>query len=475
MSRQTRAFALMALGVVMASAAHAVPMEFTGYFRSGAGSSSEGGKEVCFRLPGSIVWFRLGNECDTYASLNFGATMGEVDGTKFKGTFTMAYGTQQLANWEQSTPSWRQAFVEAQDIGAGLGVPALKGATLWAGKRFYKNPDIHILDYTYWEPAQGPGFGLDNVDAGAAGKFSYALFRIGDFSGYGIDGNLGGFNPNLIDGGSRTASVHDFRLQDIPVNEGGKLTVGLDVILKNNRDGLSTYTVETTKLVDLDGDGVLDNVVVRDTRTIDNDNSRNGLGLTLSHQQDNFLGLGGFHNVTFQYAKDAASLKGFGFAGAANKRDEWLLFNHWVMEPKGTPVTAVVTAGYRSAKETFGGSNGVQETTSKVSDFWIGARPQYHINNIWSLMSEVGYQQVKVEGQEARKLAKLTLGTQFSMGRSIWSRPAIRFFGTYAKWNAPAANAGSVACGGRDCNTPVSAFGDKSSGLSYGVQVEAWF
>ena len=89
---------------------------------------------VCFRLPGAeIGFFRLGNECDTYASLNYGANLGEVDGTGFKAVFTMAYGTQQLANWEQSTPAWRQAYVEASDIGASLNAPALRGASLWAG------------------------------------------------------------------------------------------------------------------------------------------------------------------------------------------------------------------------------------------------------------------------------------------------------------------------------------------------------
>ena len=61
------------------------------------------------------------------------------------------------------------------------------------------------------------------------------------------------------------------------------------------------------------------------------------------------------------------------------------------------------------------------------------------------------------------------------MGSSIWSRPAIRFYGTYAKWNDAAAAAGGVACTGRDCGTPVSTYGNKRSGLGYGVQVEAWW
>lgn len=446
--------------------ASAAPVDFTGYLRSGAGSSSQDGKEVCFRMPGSIVWFRLGNECDTYAALSFGAKLGEVDGTTFKTKFTTAYGTQQLANWEQTTPAFREAFVEAVDIGASTGWAPLKGATLWAGKRFYKNPDIHMLDYTYWEPAAAAGFGIDGIKTGL-GKFSYAYLRAGDFAGYGIDKTNTAYNPQIIDGGSRTATSHDLRLEEIDTNPGGQLMAGVNLIVNGNRDGNSTYTNDSFQLIDIDNNPNTPavNVLVRETRTVSN-KGKNGFGFTLSHRQKDFLGLGGFHDTGFQYAKNAAALKGFGIAASPSERTEWLLFNHWVIEPKNTPYTATLTAGYRHASPDGG------DTTK---DFWIGARPQYHINNVWSLMSEVGYQQVKVGGEDPRKLAKVTLGTQFSMGKSIWARPAIRFYATYAKWNDAAAAAGSVACTGRDCNTGVGAFDDKRSGVGYGVQVETWF
>lgn len=451
------------LAAAFTTGAMAVPVDFSGYLRSGAGTSTAGGKEVCFRLPGAIVWFRLGNECDTYAALTFGATLGQVDGTSFKAHFTTAYGTQQMANWEQTTPAFREAYVELVDIGAAMKMPALKGATLWAGKRFYKNPDVHMLDYTYWEPAQGPGFGLDGIDVGI-GKLSYAMIRSGDFTGYGIDTKLGGYNPDLIGGGSRTATSHDLRLEGIDVNPGGKLTVGANLIRANNRGGTSTYTTQTTTQV-VGVDGKVYDVVVNETHTIENTPGKNGFGLTISHKQDNLLGLGGFHNVVLQFARNAASLKGFGFAGSTDDRREWMLFDHWVIEPKGSPITASMTAGVRNAR-----ING-----QSLREYWVGARPEYHINNIWSLMSEVGYQQVKAEGEAARKLAKVTLGTQFAMGPTTFSRPSIRFYTTYAKWNDAAAAAGSVACTGRDCNTAVPQLDDKRKGVSYGVQVEAWF
>lgn len=461
--------------MLLAMGCQAEGVEFSGYFRSGAGSADKGGNQVCYRLPGSVAWFRLGNECDTYAALSFGAKVGEVDGTTFKAKFTTAYGTQQMANWEQTTPAFREAYVEAQDIGAGLGLKALQGATLWAGKRFYKNPDIHMIDYTYWEVGMGPGFGLDNVDVGAAGKFSYAMFRVGDFTGYGINTNLGGYNPDLIGGGTRTATVHDFRLQGIKTNDGGSLTLGLDLVRKNNRDGTSTYTTQrpTQIWVDTNGDNIVDapiTVVQQVTHTVDNTAGKNGAGVTITHKQENFLGLGGFHEVGLQLAHNAAAIKGFGFAGTTDKsRKESLIFSHWVMEPKNSAFTASATAGLRRANVTAASG-----ATSKIQDVWVGIRPQYHINNIWSLMSEVGVQAVKPDGGETRRLSKLTVGTQFSMGRSVWSRPTIRFFATKAKWNDAAAAAGAVACSGRDCGNAADGYGKARSGLSYGVQAELW-
>ena len=47
------ACALAAAG--MAASAAASPIDFHGYFRSGSGSSDQGGKELCFRLPGSVM------------------------------------------------------------------------------------------------------------------------------------------------------------------------------------------------------------------------------------------------------------------------------------------------------------------------------------------------------------------------------------------------------------------------------------
>ena len=450
----------------MAEETNTPTFSFGAYMRSGAGTTSDGGSQACFRLPGAATFFRLGNECDSYVDLKLGSHLGEVKGTKFDAKITLSHGTQGMANWEQSTPALRELFVTATDIGSSLDVRALDGAILWVGKRFYKNPDVHMMDYTYWEPGQGPGFGLDNVTLGP-GKFAYAMFRMGDFTGYGVNNGLGGYNPDLIGGGSRSATVHDFRLEEIGGNPGGKLTVGMDLVRASNRDGTSTYTVDTTQSVDLDNNPATPNVdvVVRETRTIDNKSGNNGTAFTLSHEQANAFGLGGTNSLVLQFAHDAALLKGYGVGGSTDKRREWMVFDHWLYEPAHSKWSATSTVGYRHAK--------VNDV--KMREMWVGTRPLYNINEVLGLFSELSHQRVKQDSQSTRTLSKVTLGTQFSMGPGMMARPALRFFATYAKWNDAAANAGPVACTGRDCNTAVTSFANKRSAVTYGAQVEAWF
>ena len=49
----------------MAEETNTPTFSFGAYMRSGAGTTSDGGSQACFRLPGAATFFRLGNECDS--------------------------------------------------------------------------------------------------------------------------------------------------------------------------------------------------------------------------------------------------------------------------------------------------------------------------------------------------------------------------------------------------------------------------
>ena len=62
------------------------------------------------------------------------------------------------------------------------------------------------------------------------------------------------------------------------------------------------------------------------------------------------------------------------------------------------------------------------------------------------------------------ELFKVTLAQQWQAGPSIWARPVIRIFATYADWNE-----------GNFPQTPGIIAADDNSGLTFGAQMEAWW
>jgi maltoporin len=104
---------------------------------------------------------------------------------------------------------------------------------------------------------------------------------------------------------------------------------------------------------------------------------------------------------------------------------------------------------------------------------------------------EVGYDSVDFNDEWAgpdsngnRNLTKVTLAQQWQAGRSIWARPVIRLFATYASWNdrnrvnLPAS--GNPECdnpGNSDWQAATAGIGDCSAtnGTTFGAQIEAWW
>ena len=94
-----------------------------------------------------------------------------------------------------------------------------------------------------------------------------------------------------------------------------------------------------------------------------------------------------------------------------------------------------------------------------------GVRPIWHFGRYLSLAGEAGVDWVKDQSANTRGyLYKLTLAPQVSLGGRFMSRPVIRGFVTYAHWSDDFV--GQV--GGND-------YQNLNEGLTYGVQMEAWW
>lgn len=186
---------------------------FKGYLRTGIGLSSDGGDQVCFKLPGASGKYRLGNECENYAELGLDhdLQLGEDDAfsPKLKYHGMLAFVADGDEDAEQYAPAFRNNYVSVSNL-----ISTQTSMTMWVGKRFYGRNDIHINDYFYWDTT-GPGMGIENYDLGFS-KFSYGFLENNDAEG---DSSL----------------THDIRFSDIELGD-GTLTLGLALGQVSNRD-----------------------------------------------------------------------------------------------------------------------------------------------------------------------------------------------------------------------------------------------
>lgn len=254
---------------------------------------------------------------------------------------------------------------------------------------------------------------MDGIGAGidgismGPGKFSYALFR------------------NDIDQ-SKSATRHNFIYQDLPVNVEGTLKFDATVITPDSS---------------VPG-------------------SHGGWSLSIAHKQAKILG--GNNTIALQHGVGPGMLiSGTGdiARGADYTRTRVVDQLIWQITPNLTGSANFVVQRDKSAA-------GTQTWVS------VGARPVYSLTENLKLQLDVGHDRISPAGNGAtQKLTKITFAPTISAGRGFWSRPELRVFVTYAKWNDAAQRA--ATSGSALSRTGV--FGGRVHGISYGVQVETWF
>lgn len=360
-------------------------VDFHGYARSGIGWTGSGGEQKCFQVTGAPSKYRLGNECETYAELKLGQQAWKEGDKSFYFDTTLAYAVSQRSDFEAVSPGFREVNVTGVNL-----IDTLPGAIIWAGKRFYQRHDVHMIDFYYWD-ISGPGAGLENVDLGF-GKLSLAATRNGESGG-----SLGYLN-NEWQERPTTDDVFDIRLTEMKVNDGGTLELGIDYGRANVEQGF--------KLAE--------------------EASKDGWMITAEHMQTMQNGSNSF---AVQYATDSMTTLNNGRSqgatidnnghmmrmldyGAVDFSDKWGL---------------MYVAMYQDLN---------RDNNNGSRWFTLGARPMYKWTPIMSTLLEIGYDNVKSQftGQRNSQY-KVTLAQQWQAGDSIWARPALRVFASWAKWH----------------------------------------
>lgn len=400
-----RGLALLALSAPLLLPAAAQALDFHGYARLGAGGSDGGGKQSCFQLAGAETKYRLGNECEQYAELELGQQLFQAD----NGSKLSVVGMASLYNRNGHSLTFQgdngnvrlpQAYAKWSDI------PQLNGATLWAGRRYYKRHDVHIADFYFWNPS-GTGFGLEDFKLGRELKLSYAFSR----------------NDNWWQ--ADQANKHDLQLGGIAVNPGGELSLGLSYIQRAGQVA----------------------------------GANSGWSLSALHEQKGVLG--GRNLFSLQYGVGP----GTGLGGTGS-----------LVSDSGARRSRLVEALDWQATREFGGQLMLAWQHDARPDggqtWWsAGARPVYAFGERFKLAAELGFDRVKAADGQVRTLSKFTIAPTLALDKAFWSRPELRFFYTYARWNRAAQQAaapGSTLAEG-------GAFGNALSGSTFGVQLEHWW
>lgn len=423
----------LTLGSVSASA-----VDFHGYARSGINYSSGGGSTYC--LNKSLVG-RLGNECDTYVEIGLGQTLYDKANTKFSVHTLLAFDTKG-ENWGDNTVdrqgnnwidnrqgdfgAWGGIRTGMEELYADYEMPS--GAKLWAGKRFYRRKDVHILDYYYLHNS-GNGVGIDEIPVSNLGNVSVAILKSSTPTGYfGVHENINNYKLDL-------------RWNDLPLWS----DASMDAVLIYGWQNLSGVQKQDPNI-----------------------RVNNSVLALLEWTQGNFFG--GFNKLSFTYANNGFNTVGLGglsgdtaatLAPYPTRGNSFRFIDWGLVEQSKWNLGYVLMVSHIHYKDQD--HQGWAWNHGRNSNTWTFAiRPAYKWSDYTSTVLEYGYSSVPAANTKRESASKLTIAQQWSPSTTFWSRPSIRVF---ASWLS----------GDRMDHQNYTGFYKKNHEFIYGAQMEAWW
>ncbi len=408
--------------------------EFHGYLRSGYGINGKGGRQVYFQAPGAGAKYRLGNETETYGELallnNF---VSDPADPFWKVQVRLSVWTPENENDDETDSSGnfklglRETFIETGNYSWS---PEMK---FWAGNRFYRRHDIHIIDF-YWLDMSGYGGGVEDIPLGGPVKLAVAY----------LGGSLDDYEfPRT---GRIAKNTADLRLYDIPLPLGRGMVCLAPSTLQGGgytRNG-ATYRYP----------------------------SASGYGLTFAHTRD--LAGGGYNQLSLQYGRGTGSQ----FTPGVQDPDEYLR-DTWTFRVTETlllntpdPLALMATALFQL--ESSGSPENDRTTWGS-----IGARPVYSFNDHLAIALEAGLDYVRdetaptAEGKTSEGfLGKVTLAPELRINNEFLGRPVLRLYFTWARWSEDfQGRVGLLDSMDPDDNP----YRTSTKGTAVGIQGEAWW
>lgn len=433
-------WSLLAALAAATLSAPAGALDFHGYFRALAASNSSKGGATCFKLDGAMSKYRLGNECETYGEFMFNQQVVTTDdGAAFKANIMLSlYNPNSTAGATQV--GLPQVYLQGEKL------PELNGGNVWMGRKYYRRESLGPNDFFYWS-GQGFGAGVEDIPAGGPLKFSYAWLRRDNLVP--VTTAQMPVVGALAENGGNSASRHDVQLRGIPANPGATLELGVSLVAKDARSPTDDAGLRL----------------------------HSGYGVTLQHRQLGLYG-DGWNKLALQFGRGPgtggsdSAIGSIGDLTHGSNVTRWRLVEgaYAQLTPKlGVELVAIwqKDRGLPAAQV----RPGVHENKVWTS---LGAHVVYGVTRHLKLAANLGLDTVKPDRGATRHMTTFTLAPTLTAGPGLYTRPDLRLFYTYAKWNAAARSTAALASPG-SALSPGGAFGSATSGSMLGVQAEAWY
>jgi len=398
--------------------------QYHGYLRSGFGVNGEGGHQVPFQAPGADSKYRLGNETETYGELRFVKDFVAEDPLDMSKPFfstevLLAFRTNEYMNWDLLDD---QVYMIRESFAQMGNFPWAPGVKFWAGQRFYRRIDIHIIDFYFFDMS-GYGGGVEDVPLGDFGKLAVAY----------LGGSTDRYNCSKM--GEVAKNSADIRIYDIDVPFGKGMIWLAPSAIKGGKYQAAGGTNQRYE-------------------------DAWGMAAGFLHTIDKPFGVNGYNKLSIQVGNGSS----YSFDPNVADPDEYLqsrkrlrITESCVIEPTDnfSMMGDIVYQFY---------DNGAP-SKNELHWFSIGARPIYQFTEHVALAIEAGMDKTCSEVDHFNDvLFKLTVAPELRINNQFLGRPVLRAYVTYATW-------------GPDFKGLVGgeAYRNKMNGISAGVQMESWW
>ncbi len=411
-------------GVV--GAAESVPIDFSGYFRAGAGINTGGGRQVGMNLNGTRnveTHFRLGDEPDYCIETNFNSRLVKNDdGSEWHVNFMLknyrGWSDKNVSDSGMGTQGPTTDF--AQAYAYGQNIPMLGNGTIWAGRRYYNRVQLGINDH-FLENDDGDGGGIDDINVGPA-KLDIG-FVTDELN------NPGGNNDMMM--------KYVINLKSIPTFGESKLQIHAKFHSQSKTD-IRTYDAPTNT-----------------TTTTTPAERKSGYSFLLLHETPNLLS-----------GTLSAGLRLSSHIGGNGGHD-----NSGTMLGKSTLLFAQQSGNINNTGyDVVGEYKQTKYDDTDIKDTWfsLGGRIDVPISGPLRAIAELGTDNVKRTDERSYSFNHVTLAAALNAGPGAGSRPTIRLYYTYGKWNDAVRDAQVGPASG-------TVHAGKSNGSSIGIQAESWW